>query len=121
MIRIDEYPTHELNGIKYRCGHVQPFGATIISGDAINFSIFSNAAESCELLLYHYGESEPFAVIPFPEEFRIGNVFSMIVYGLNYEQLEYGYRFDGPYEPTKGHLFDKTKVLLDPYANLVSG
>lgn len=121
MIRIDEYPTHELNGIKYRCGHVQPFGATIISGDAINFSIFSNAAESCDLLLYHYGESEPFAVIPFPEEFRIGNVFSMIVYGLNYEQLEYGYRFDGPYEPTKGHLFDKTKVLLDPYAKLVSG
>lgn len=59
--------------------------------------------------------------IPFPEEFRIGNVFSMIVYGLNYEQLEYGYRFDGAYDPEKGDLFDKTRVLLDPYAKLVSG
>ena len=37
------------------------------------------------------------AVIPFPDEFRIGNVFSMIVYGLDYENLEYGYRFDGEY------------------------
>ena len=121
MIRIDDCPTHELNGIKYRCGRVRPFGASIISNDAINFSIFSKDAEACELLLYHNGEAEPFAVIPFPEEFRIGNVFSMIVYGLDYENLEYGYRFDGKYAPQEGYWFDKTKILLDPYAKLVSG
>lgn len=121
MIRIDDCPTHELNGIKYRCGRVRPFGASIISNDAINFSIFSKDAEACELLLYHNGEAEPYAVLPFPEEFRIGNVFSMIVYGLDYENLEYGYRFDGKYAPKEGYWFDKTKILLDPYAKLVSG
>ena len=45
----------------------------------------------------------------------------MIVMGLDIEDLEYGYRIDGPYEPEKGHIFDKTKVLLDPYAKAVAG
>lgn len=121
MMRIDDYPTHEKDGIRFRCGRVQPFGASIVGGNGINFSIFSKDAVSCELLLYHHSAPEPYAVIPFPEEFRIGNVFSMIVYGLDYEELEYGYRFDGPYEPEQGYRFDKTRILLDPYAKLVSG
>ncbi len=100
---------------------MMPFGASITGGGGINFSIFSKGAEKCELLLYNYGEKEPFIVIPFPDEFRIGSVFSMIVYGLNYDQIEYGYRFDGPFDPEHGDRFDKTKVLLDPYAKLVSG
>jgi len=93
MIRIDAYPTHELNGVKYRCGRVLPFGASFTGGGGINFSIFSRGAVSCELLLYHYGEPEPFLVIPFPEEFRLGSVFTMTVYDLNYDKLEYGYRY----------------------------
>lgn len=121
MARMDNNPTHELNGIKYRCGHVQPFGATIVYNNAVNFSIFSKDAVSCELLLYHHDDKEPFAVIPFPDDFRIGNVFSMIVYDLDYEDLEYGYRMDGPYDPENGYRFDKTKILLDPYAKMISG
>jgi glycogen operon protein len=27
----------------------------------------------------------------------------------------YGFRADGPYDPSKGLRFDATKVLLDPY------
>ena len=88
MIRIDEFPTHELNGIKYRCGRVQPFGASVVGNNGINFSIFSRDAVSCELLLFHHGMKEPFARIPFPDDFRIGNVFSMIVYGLDIEDVE---------------------------------
>ncbi|MBP5362801.1 MAG: glycogen debranching protein GlgX [Ruminococcus sp.] len=121
MKRLDDYPTHEICGLKYRCGRVKPFGASLVGEDAINFSVFSKYAISCELLLYHDGEPEPFAVIPFSDEFRIGNVFSMIVFGLDYEDLEYGYRFDGPFDPADGQRFDKTKVLLDPYAKLVGG
>ncbi len=121
MNAMDNYPTHELDGIKYRCGHVSPFGATILYGNAVNFSVFSKHATWCELLLYHQGAKEPFAVLPFPDEFRIGNVFSMIVYDLDYEELEYGYRFDGPIDPQGGHRFDRRKVLLDPYAKLVAG
>lgn len=120
MFRIDSYPTHEKNGIKYRMGKVLPYGASIVPG-GINFSIFSSDATYCELLLYQQSEREPFAVIPFPEEFRIGNVYSMIVFDLDFETLEYGYRMDGPYDPELGYWFDKSKVLLDPYAKSVSG
>ena len=121
MFRIDECPTHEHQGIPYRCGRVQPFGASFTGGGGINFSIFSKDATACELLLYNYGAKEPFAVIPFPEEFRIGDVYAMTVYGLNPELLEYGFRMDGPFDPDKGYRFDRTTVLLDPYAKLVSG
>lgn len=121
MKRLDSFPTHELDGIKFRCGHAEPFGATIVYDNAVNFSVFSNDAESCELLLYHKGADEPFAVLPFLDEFRIGNVFAMIVFDLDYEDLEYGYRMDGPYDPKNGLWFNKKKVLLDPYAKMVSG
>ncbi len=121
MIRSDSFPTHEINGIRYRCGRVYPFGASLLADDSINFSVYSKDATYCELVLFHTGENEPFVCIPFPDEFRIGNVFSMIVYGLNYEELEYGYRMDGPYDPKRGLLFKRDKILLDPYAHLVGG
>ena len=121
MQDVDSFPTHELNGIRYRCGHTQPFGATILTDGVINFSVFSKDASSCELLLFNAGEAEPFAVLPFPDDFRIGNVFSMIVYDLDFESLEYGYRMDGPWDPAAGLRFDRTKVLVDPYAKLISG
>ena len=118
---MDDYPTHEIDGIKYRRGHLEPFGATIVSDNAVNFSVFSKDATSCELLLYHKGEEEPYVVIPFLDEFRIGNVFAMIVYDFDYEETEYGYRMDGPFDPEHGLWFNKQKVLLDPYAKMISG
>ena len=45
----------------------------------------------------------------------------MIVYDLKAEDFEYAYRVDGPYDEKKGLLFDKTKTLLDPYAQAVAG
>ena len=33
----------------------------------------------------------------------------------------YGYRVDGPWDPTAGHRFNPHKLLLDPYAMAVSG
>ncbi len=121
MLHIDEIPTHELNGIKYRSGRVYPFGAHLLGYNMINFSIFSKDATSCELLLFHHGDREPFAILPIPEDFRIGNVFSITVYDLDFEELEYGYRFDGKFAPKEGYWFNKEKILLDPYAKLVSG
>ncbi len=121
MRRIDTLPTHELGGIQYRAGHVFPFGASLVEGDGIHFSVFSADATGCTLVLYHHSQREPFAEIPFPPEFRIGNVYSMIVFGLDIENLEYGYRFDGPWDPARGLWFDRNRVLLDPYARSVSG
>ena len=120
MKNIDTFPTRKIKDLEYGIGRVLPFGATLIDG-GVNFSVYSKDAVSCTLVLYHHGAADPFIEIPFPEEFRIGNVYSMMVFGLQIETTEYGYRFDGPYEPEKGLLFDKTKVLLDPYAKSVSG
>lgn len=66
-------------------------------------------------------EKEPYVVILFPDEFRISDVFSMIVFDIDYENLEYGYRMDGKFSPCEGFGFNKEKYLLDPYAKLVSG
>ena len=116
----DIFPTHRIGTLEYRVGHVFPFGATLLNG-GVNFSIFSRDATGCTLLLYHHGMQEPFVEIPFPEDFRVGGVYTMLVYGINEETTEYGYRFDGPYDPAQGLWFDPQKVLLDPYAKSVSG
>lgn len=119
-VRIDYYPTHELNGIKYRCGRVLPFGATMVP-NGINFSVYSSSATSCTLVLFKKNAEKAFAEIPFPKEFMIGNVYSMIVFDLDYENLEYGYKMSGPYDPASGHIFNPDKILSDPYAKAIGG
>ena len=114
------YPMAEIAGFPVSPGMFDLNGATALQ-NGVNFTIHTSGGTSCELLLFHNAQEEPFAVIPFPEAYKIGDVYSMIVYGLNIEDFEYAYRVDGPYNPEKGLLFDKTKVLLDPYAKAVAG
>jgi isoamylase len=118
--RIDVHPTHNHAGFQLRVGKAFPFGATTVPG-GVNFSVFSRFATDCTLVLFEKGDAEPFAEIPFPDEFRIGNVWTMVVFTLNIERLEYGYRMDGPFDPASGQRFDKSKVLLDPYARVIGG
>ncbi len=90
-------------------------------------------------MLYRKGEKEPLVEIPFRGmfrkastgetvwgEFRIGNVYTMTVFDLDYENIEYGYRFEGPYSRVRRgepgyHRFDPSQVLLDPYARAIGG
>jgi glycogen operon protein len=118
--RVDAYPTRVIAGLNVRAGRVYPFGATLVPG-GVNFSIFSRHATSCTLVLFEKGAAEPFAELPFPEEFRTGDVYAMTVFGLDHETLEYGYRMDGPFDPQAGHRFDKNVVLMDPYAKVIGG
>ncbi len=120
MDRVDAYPTHEHQGYKLRTGKAFPFGATFVPG-GVNFSVFSSHATNCTLVLFEKGAAQPLVEIPFPDEFRIGNVYAMIVFGLDYENIEYGYRMEGPFDPPNGHWFDKSKILLDPYAKAIGG
>ena len=113
-------PLNYIDGFAVRPGFYEINGATAIPG-GVNFTVYSHGAVSIELLLFRQGEREPFAVLPFPQNYRIGNVYSMIVFKLNIEDFEYAYRVDGPYEPEKGKIFDKSKYLLDPYAKAVTG
>lgn len=120
MQRIDIYPTHRHGKYLLRAGRPSPFGASVVPG-GVNFAVFSRYATSCTLVLFDRGARDPFAEIPFPEEFRIGNVFAMVVFDLDYENLEYGYRMAGPYAPHQGYYFDEDNILLDPYARSVGG
>ena len=60
-------------------------------------------------------------MLPFPDGFRIGSTWSMMVFGLEITEFEYAYRMDGPWDPEHGLRFDKTQFLLDPYARAVTG
>jgi glycogen operon protein len=118
--RIDFYPTHRQGEYRFRQGKPFPFGASLVPG-GVNFSIYSRHTTACTLVLFEKGADKALVEIPFPDSFRIGHVWSMLVFGLDCETTEYGYRMDGPNDPKAGHRFDKTKVLMDPYAKAVGG
>ena len=120
MSRIHMVPMDVISGFEVRPGMYEINGATAIPC-GVNFTVYSYGATSCELLLYKRMEDEPYAVIKFPENYKIGKVYSMIVFGLNIQDFEYAYRLDGPYDPKEGLLFDKKNVLLDIYAKAVTG
>lgn len=113
-------PLDEVAGFKIRPGFYNREGATQTE-NGVSFTIHSFGATSCTLLLFHPQENEPYARIPFPETYHIGNAYSILVYGLRMEEFEYAYQLDGPYDEKKGLLFNKDNVLLDPYARAVAG
>ncbi len=138
MKRIDVYPTHKFLDYELRAGRPYPFGANFVPA-GINFSIFSRHADFCELVLFEKGAEKPLVKIPFRglftdigtgeivwTDFRVGNVYCMVVFGLDHENIEYGYCMDGPYRQVKRgeqgvHRFDPEIVLSDPYARGIGG
>lgn len=120
MSKINMIPLDEISGYKVRPGMYEINGATVIPC-GVNFTVYSFGATSCELLLYDRMAEEPRAVLKFPEHYKIGKVYSMIVFDLNINEFEYAYRFDGPKDVSKGLLFDKNNILLDIYAKAVTG
>jgi isoamylase len=113
-------PIDKINGFKVRPGFYDENGAVAIPG-GVSFTIHSQEATSVQLALFQREAIEPYAILPFPETYKVGNVYSMIVFGLDIEEFEYAYIVDGPWEPERGLIFDKTKYLLDPYARAVTG
>lgn len=113
-------PMGEIDGFQVRPGMFDVNGSMALPC-GVNFTVHTHGGTSCELLLFHTGEDEPYAVLPFPQAYKIGDVYSMIVFGLNIEEFEYAYRIDGPNDPEHGMVFDKNAVLLDPYARAVAG
>ncbi|TCL57245.1 glycogen operon protein [Kineothrix alysoides] len=113
-------PMDVIDGFQVRPGMYEVNGAMAIPC-GVNFTVHSFGATSCELLLFKRMEEKPYAVLRFPENYKIGKVYSMIVFGLKIEEFEYAYRLDGTYDSRKGLLFDKNKCLLDIYAKAVTG
>lgn len=113
-------PMGEIAGFSVRPGLFDVNGAMALP-NGVNFTIHTHNGTSCELLLFERDQEEPFAVLPFPKSYKIGDVYSMIVFDLDIETFEYAYRIDGPYSPEEGMIFDRRNVLLDPYAVAVTG
>ncbi len=109
-----------IGGYEVRPGFYNINGATAIPG-GVNFTVHSSGATGIELLLFEREKDEPYAVLPFPDHYKIGQVYSMIVFGLSIYDFEYAYRVDGPNDWSKGLAFNKEKILLDPYAKAVTG
>lgn len=100
-------PLDTLEGFRIRPGFFDINGATALS-DGVCFTIHSQGATSCELLLYEPYAEKPFAVLKYPDNYRIGNVFSMIVFDLDVEDFQYAFRLDGPYDKKRGSYLTKT-------------
>ena len=96
------------------------YGACVAS-NGVSFTINSHGATRCTLLLFKPQAPKPYARIPFPDSYRIGDTYSMLVFDIKPDEFEYAFSFDGPYEPAKGLLFNEENVLLDPYSRAVTG
>ncbi|MGV3655102.1 MAG: glycogen debranching protein GlgX [Noviherbaspirillum sp.] len=98
-------------------GHPYPLGATY-DGSGVNFAVFSASAEKIELCLFDPAGRREVARLALPE------CTDEVWHGYLPDAtpgLLYGYRAYGPYEPQRGFRFNHHKLLLDPYARLLSG
>lgn len=113
-------PLDVVEGFKIRPGFFRMYGACVAS-NGVSFTINSHGATRCTLLLFKPQAPKPYARIPFPDSYRIGDTYSMLVYDIKPDEFEYAFSFDGPYEPAKGLLFNEENVLLDPYSRAITG
>ncbi len=94
-----------------------PLGATW-DGKGANFAIFSSTAEKVELCLFDATGQRELERITLPE------YSNYVWHGYLRDVrpgLRYGYRVHGPYDPENGNRFNPHKLLIDPYAKLLSG
>jgi len=98
-------------------GDYLSFGAKVVPG-GVNFTIHSVHAIGVELLLFKNNANDPYAQIRFPDSYRIGYTYAMVVFGLDITKFEYAYRI---IEKDENGKEVKTPQLLDMYAKAVTG
>ncbi|KAK4478923.1 hypothetical protein RD792_014430 [Penstemon davidsonii] len=102
-------------------GYPTPFGATWRDG-GVNFAVFSSNATSATLCLISLTDLPEKRVTEqislSPQTNRTGDVWHVFLKG-DFQDMVYGYCFDGSFSPEDGLYFDSSKILLDPYAKAV--
>ncbi len=90
-------------------------------GGGVNFALFSRHASGVRLELFDRPDDATAArgIDLDPAGNRTGDVWHVWIEGIRPGQL-YGYRVDGPYQPSEGHRFNFNKLLLDPFATAIS-
>jgi isoamylase len=101
-------------------GHPNPLGVTLDRG-GVNFAVYSRHSTSIALVIFLTDHDEPLAEFPLDPRFnRTGDVWHVLIRGLH-PGIEYGWRVDGPSFHEDPRLrFDRTQVLIDPYARALS-
>ncbi len=97
-------------------GRPYPLGAKA-SSKGTNFALYSERATAVLLCLFDENGIEV-------EQIKLREhtafVWHGLVLGIKPGQI-YGYRVEGPWEPENGLRFNSAKLLLDPYAEAVTG
>lgn len=96
-----------MNQFRVRKGTPLPLGVTK-ENESINFSIVAPNCEVCKLVLLHKKNRKKDQDVLIPLEYRIGDVYSIIIENFPYEEYEYVYELDG-------------QVIVDPYAKVIRG
>ncbi|GAA3753170.1 glycogen debranching protein [Salinactinospora qingdaonensis] len=96
-------------------GEPTRLGAHAVPG-GMSFAVAAAPGARLSLVLLDPDDGSVVEELPFPEEYRVGNVHTMRVFGLAPERTHYGYRVrtdhDGSTVPP---------ILLDPYAKALAG
>ncbi|MFD1384721.1 glycogen debranching protein GlgX [Rhodanobacter aciditrophus] len=92
-----------------------PLGATV-TANGVNFAVFSEYSSQLYLCLFDQ-EGVEISRLPFTHKSR--GIWHMEVMDVH-EGQQYGLRASGPFEPDKMHLFNESKLLIDPYAKSLS-
>jgi len=104
-------------------GAPSPLGVTWVADNAAyNFALYSRHATAVTLLLYRSDDPRtPVFTYRFdPLVNKTGRIWHCWIPAAQAEGATlYGFRVDGPYQPTAGHRFDAQKILLDPFAPAV--
>ncbi len=74
-------PMDEIEGFPIRPGLFDVHGAMALSV-GVNFTVHTHYGTSCTLLLFHRDASTPYARLPFPEAYKIGDVYPGTFAGL---------------------------------------
>jgi glycogen operon protein len=115
---VDVVPPADAPDARGECvqpGQPYPLGATW-DGRGANFSIFSEQATRIDLCLFDAGGRERRVTLPEVTGFCWHGYLPRVTPG-----QRYGYRVHGPWAPGRGHRFNPSKLLIDPYARAIDG
>jgi glycogen operon protein len=109
-----------LDNLVVNNGRALPLGAAL-SGDGVNFAIFSRNASAVTLILFESADpGSPYREIKLDKrENKTGSIWHCFIKGLKAGAC-YQYRVDGPYFPERGQRFNPNRPLLDPYAKALT-
>lgn len=93
----------------------------VVMGNGVNFGVYARHAEEMSLEIYREASDEtPMYTYDLDRSYnRTGDTWHIYIEGLK-PGYYYGWRAHGPYDLREGHRYDRGKLLLDPYAMVIT-